>query len=549
MNYDRSGRPYWVDIQIAPSRNAQGELTHFISIQRDISDRKQTETELIEAKERAEKAERTERRFIANMSHEIRNPIHAVAGMTKLLYESGLTSRQKELVESIRYSSALLSSLVSDILDFSKIQAGKITFERKPVHLDRILKNITSMYRFSAREKPVRLQYEIRDQIPVLIGDPTRLNQILINLVGNAVKFTEEGEINVSAQLMEQTEGSCLVEFAVSDTGIGIPPGELDLVFERLVQSSTSINKGIAGSGLGLSISSQLVQLQNGKMRLESKEGVGSTFYFELPFELSIHSASLSEEPVGPAIKLADIKALNVLVAEDNPMNQKLIQLLFQKWEINFDLASNGIIALNLLNGRKRYDLALMDIQMPELDGFECAKRIRAGSGPNRDIPIIALTASWFPEDDERGKLIGFADVLTKPFEAETLYELICRFGPPRAKSSLLNLSYLQRVSKSDNSFIKDMLEVFLSMTPEALVQMQKGVETQDAQALYRIAHKMRSTYRIIGNAELIRLVTEVDKESATEKPDWESLSHKVKRIIEISEAAIPEVEAAVANQ
>ncbi|MEM1218910.1 MAG: PAS domain S-box protein, partial [Bacteroidota bacterium] len=344
---------------------------YFSGFVRDITERKKAENDLLEAKKTAEQAQMSERQFLANMSHEIRTPMNAVIGMTHLLYTTNPTKAQKEYLDSLQFSGDSLLGIINNILDLSKIEAGMLEFEKRKFDPCAILQGLQTTYQFKVNDKPVEVSLLIDSTIQyLLIGDPTRLTQILSNLLGNASKFTHSGFIRLRAQVVEQIGNTMEICFSVEDTGIGIPLEKQETIFQNFKQANDKVTRKYGGTGLGLSIVKQLVELQGGSIELQSTQGTGSVFRVYLPYEISEERITEYEVPklVSKQSEEERLQASTILIAEDNLMNQRLIKKVFSIWKTPIELAENGLEALEMSRG-KTYDLVLMDLHMPEMDG------------------------------------------------------------------------------------------------------------------------------------------------------------------------------------
>jgi PAS domain S-box-containing protein len=404
-----------VSLQLIDIGNEKFVLNSF----HDISTQKETERQLRIAKKNAEEANLLKETFLANMSHEIRTPMNAIIGFTDLLVQCDLRENEREYVDTIKKAGKTLLSIIDDILDSSKIEAGLTVFEEHPLSVAEIFTSLQSMLSEKAREKSLDLSFYCSPEIPnLLLGDVTRLTQVIINLTGNALKFTQTGMVNVTAKLLNQDINSCTLEFSVRDTGIGIPVEMQEYIFERFKQSEAHTTRKYGGTGLGLSISKQLVELQGGKISVSSEPGNGSVFTFRLPFKKTDATYKVFQKEEEKYFDIKAISKLNILLAEDNLVNIALITHLFNEGGIKLDVAKNGRIAVDMIRNHT-YDLVLMDMEMPEMSGYQATKVLRQ---ENNAIPIIAMTAHAMAGEREKCLRLGMNEYISKPINANLLF-------------------------------------------------------------------------------------------------------------------------------
>ncbi|MFN3997258.1 PAS domain S-box protein [Algoriphagus sp.] len=406
---------------------------YYTGVARDISKLKETQRELLLAKEKAEQASQIKSQFLSVMSHEIRTPMNAVIGLSHFLMEEDPRPDQLENLKTLQFSAENLMALINDILDYNKIDSGKVELEHVPFDIRNIIHRIVHSHSFQANEKSLKITCEIDEAIPeMLIGDSLRIGQIVNNLVSNAIKFTDTGFVRISISKEHMQGNQTDIKFVFEDTGIGIPENKRKSIFEAFTQASSSTSRKYGGTGLGLAIVKRLVELHGGEIEVRSRKDVGSIFEFIISFEF-VDSRKLDSLIPGSTPKIRSLKHASILVAEDNAVNQILIRKFLTKWEVgSLVIASDGLEALDQFN-RKHFDLILLDLQMPELDGFAAAKAIR--NHPNVDkqnIPILALSAASINEIREEMRMSAINDFVPKPFTPEILFEKIVKYLKPK---------------------------------------------------------------------------------------------------------------------
>jgi signal transduction histidine kinase/ActR/RegA family two-component response regulator len=410
--------------------NSDYDLIHIIKfLQEQIGKSKELESQLIVSKDIAEKAALTKAQFLSTMSHEIRTPMNAVIGFTHLLLQLDPRPEQMEYLRLLKFSAENLLILINDILDFSKIEAGKIEFEEADFSIKDLVNNTRLALLQRANEKNIHLQLLLDPELPgAVCGDPVRLGQILTNLISNAIKFTEHGKVTIVASCNQKTREHTVIDFEISDTGIGIAADKQEHIFESFAQAASDTTRKFGGTGLGLTITKRLLELMGTEIKLKSELGKGSVFYFSLKIRNStVQLGNQNNDEFN--IEPKSLKGTRVLIAEDNQINVVLAKQYMKLWEIDCDVAENGLIAFTLAQTND-YDMILMDLQMPEMDGYQTTTAIRNLPEERfKTLPIIALTASAMLDIKDQAFIVGMDDYVSKPFNPNELYKKIAYYS------------------------------------------------------------------------------------------------------------------------
>ncbi|MBL7860801.1 MAG: response regulator [Cyclobacteriaceae bacterium] len=487
---------------------------------RDITQRKEDAAELL-------RAQKAKEQFLANISHEIRTPINGIAGMAALLSQNPSKEEQKTYLNAIKTAADNLKVIINDILDLASIESGKLKFEKIDFSLPDLLHSLLETFGIQAKEKGIKLTYHLDKEVhQVFVGDPVRLNQVLINLISNALKFTHSGSIHIEVFPAKIKNSIYQIQFNITDTGIGIPEDKLQTIFESFSQADASVTRKYGGTGLGLTIVKQLVELQNGSIQVVSKENEGSTFTFTLPYRLS-KSKVVNKPNIAKPQNRDQFNQASILLVEDNDINRLYAGSILKMWGCYFETAENGVVALEKIRNQG-FDLVLMDIQMPVMDGFETTKAIRKGDAKHSRVPIIALTANATKKDFERCLAAGMNDCIPKPFTQEDLFKVLAKYLgkkinpknirqsaiPESVQSSEVDLSYLYKVSNGDKNFIQEITSTFLESTPKTLRDIQEQLQEKNWRQLAKVVHKIKPTITLLGIHALKDKILQLEAEA-----------------------------------
>lgn len=552
-------------------KDDSGNVLGVVIVARDVTEQKRIATALQEAivfaelatniaeeaklkadaaRKIAEDAVKAKQQFLSNMSHEIRTPMNAIIGFTKVVLKTELSPRQREYLNAIKTSGDALIVLINDILDLAKVDAGKMIFEQTPFKMASSIAAMLHLFELKIQEKNLKLIKQYDEKIPeVLLGDPVRLHQIILNLMSNAVKFTKEGTITVAVNLLKEDETEVLVEFVVTDTGIGIGEDRMDTIFENFQQATSETSRLFGGTGLGLAIVKQLVEAQGGNIHVKSRIEEGSDFCFSLSFNKTNEAAEA--EPVS-VFANTPLRSVKVLVVEDIALNQLLMRTLLDDFGFECDIAGNGKLAIEKLQ-HKVYDIILMDLQMPELNGFEATEYIRKTLKLN--IPIIALTADVTTADLAKCKSVGMDDYISKPVDERLLQSKIilflARVKAMKEKESpnitgnvkYVDLSYLSKRTKSDPGLMTEMISLYLGQTTLLIKEMLASANAKDWKTLQSVAHKMIPSFSIVGIGNQYEDMAKALQESARTGENQEEIRGFVLALENVLSQACEELE------
>lgn len=518
----------------------------------DITDRKIYENELLEAKKKAEDASQAKAEFLSTISHEIRTPLNAILGIGNLIQRTPLNEQQQEYARILLLSADNLLSLVNNLLDLSKIEAKKVKLEQKPFDLADLVEVLVTTFEVRAREKNIDLLTDFEEDLPKdLLGDQVKLSQILTNLLGNAIKFTDSGSVKLKISTLEKETAHAVLRFEVSDTGIGIPEDKLDTIFSEFSQASYEVNLNYGGTGLGLTISRKLLQLYDSEMQVESKYGEGSEFSFDIKFRLNkeqLKKRGISPKKGNPQL----FQSARVLIVDDNPVNIYIISQYLKDWNLPNDAVESGARAVKLVQ-EKKYDLILMDLHMPDMDGYETSKAIRSLDLPRQPV-IIALSASGRGDVNIKQKRAGINDYVPKPFRPEELFEALAhhleisknepektvppevtkkeekeqeKARPSATEAPLFDLSQFIKMANNQSGY----LEKFIHNTANAFEgykrNFQVAMQEESANKVNELLHKSTMSVFYIKATHLTGLL-EQSAELLTEKePDQDRINEK----------------------
>jgi PAS domain S-box-containing protein len=522
----------------------EGNIVGGIDVHMDITSQKKLQQELEKAKKASEESRMALQQFLASMSHEIRTPLNAIIGMSHLLSDTKLTREQKEYTHILKNSSNILLSLISDILDFSKIESGNMEVQSREFDLIDLVRSLTNTFQFKMKRKAVKVSFIPDKNISnYLIGDDILLNQVLLNLLGNSEKFTSKGTISVSVAIIKREEDTrkVWIEFRVNDTGIGIEKDKLQFIFQDFKQANNDISAKFGGTGLGLSISKKLIELQGGSISVESRVGEGSCFTFTLPFydtgKIIDHTISKIDPVVSANMQL--FSDAHVLIVEDNPMNLSYITSLLEKFDVSFDVATNGFDALEIIR-QQPFHMILMDIKIPGIEGLEVSSIVRNEDNPNAATPIVLITAAALQSTVNAARENGINDLLPKPFTPEQLLNILRKYiadDDQEAQTGLiteleekmysfnprLDVNYLIGLYENNIEYATGLFAIFLENIQQDWTEIKAIAEGDDYAALYQVVHKIKPNFSMVGLTWITRSMEQLEK-CIKENRDLESI-------------------------
>ncbi|GAA4463496.1 hypothetical protein GCM10023093_12080 [Nemorincola caseinilytica] len=564
----KTGDEQWWLTSATPLVSEDGQQHGTISIHLDITEQKKMAEQLRLAKQLTDRSLRSKDVFLTNMSHEIRTPLNAIMGLGRLLSKSDLDKQQKDYLNGIESASAILLGIINDVLDFSKIEAGKITIEQIGFNLETIMQQTTSVLEHKAEEKGLTLTYDVDSRIaPVFIGDPYRLNQVFMNMISNAIKFTEKGSVWMNATLLSETDGVQKILVVIEDTGVGIRKEYLDTIFDKFTQEDETVGRKFGGTGLGMSITKQLMELMGGQISIESEKNVGTTI--SLIFSFKVGTARVFEKKRTIKLDTYNINGKRILLVEDNNLNRLLAHTILADHGAVIVEAENGQQAVDIVR-KEKFDIILMDIQMPIMDGMQATRIIRAEIDKN--IPILALTANAIKSYEKQFLDAGMNDLISKPYNEFNLIRPISKWlgRPDDALTSrqdadadaapsvgaasaataptiaiqdnsepLYDLSMLLGIGRDDPGFIIKMLQLFISETPPLVQKMTEACATGDLKSVRYYAHRMKPSITNLGIKSLKDDVLNIE----LCKDNDANVAMQIARVEQVLSRVMPELE------
>lgn len=544
---NKNGEKRWWLISGAPNYNDKGEVTGSIGIHLDITEQKKMEAKLEEALILAEKSSKAKDSFLSNMSHEIRTPLNAIIGMLRELRKLGLSEQQEGFINTANKASDHLLQIINNVLDVAKIEAGELKLEYKDFSIKQIIQDVKSILLPQAEEKNLEFKLQVEEKVAEAYkGDGPRLRQIILNLAGNALKFTEKGEVDICCGVEQLSDNADIVRITVKDTGIGIDENYQKQLFQKFHQEDATISRRFGGSGLGMVITKELVDLMNGDISVKSKKNEGTEIVVSILMDLGDEK---NLELKDFDIEEADISGMRILLVEDNVMNRIIVRNILKSHKVELCEVENGIQALKKIN-KEDFDIILMDIQMPEMDGIEATIKIREEL--EMQTPVIGLSANAFKSEIEKCLSIGMNDYITKPFDEKVLIKILARFvnNPNKANAQAdQNKSHkddrLEAMKKScygNEVLMKQLQEAYIKYMPSIIRDIEDSIRNEDAITFKRHLHKIKPNIQSVGLEDLFILVQEIESRSP-EDITIEHIHSSGKKIIERLKYSVKEME------
>jgi PAS domain S-box-containing protein len=550
--YSRNGSNFLVEYICVPLKEKDKIIGAVITFQ-DITERRDIESAIVEARNAAIESARTKTEFLANMSHEIRTPLNGVIGMTSLLLETNLSHEQLHYTNIIKQSADLLLEIVNEILDFSKIEAGKLELEKIEFDLQELLNGTVEFFKHEAKRKKLSLYLEIAEDIPQFIcGDSSRLRQIFNNLISNSIKFTDSGKINLKVIKEGENHTEISLKFIISDTGIGISKEKQEALFQPFTQADASTTRRFGGTGLGLAISKQLANMMNGEIGVESEIDQGSMFWFTAEFSKEAELQEITSENKLETEKVTEDKTYQlsnnarILVAEDNAVNQQVVLGMLRSLGFEADAVMNGREAVNALN-KKDYELILMDCHMPEMDGFEATREIRLLKNDKSSTKIVAMTANALVDQEECCIEFGMDDYLSKPMSKDHLIKILAKHLPliekkldsqtnivqhcledVLDKNALENLRQIE--ARGEKNFVAETINLYFTHAEKQISELKEAVFNQNSKDLYLKAHSLKGSSGSIGLSKVYKLCENLELKSHDN--DWNASEEILSQIL-----------------
>jgi len=542
------------DVTYMPVFNDDQKIINMMGVAIDITNYKKSEEDLKSTILKTDLLAKSKEEFLANISHEIRTPIHGIISLSQFLNSTILTSEQNKYLDLIKKSANTLLVIVNDILDLSKIDAGQMTFEEIDFNCRDIVQSSVAAFIPKSNEKGIYIKTFFDSIVPdTIVGDPVRLTQIINNIVGNAVKFTDNGGIEIHIDSFDRSNKYVMLQLKIQDTGIGIPPHKINTIFNAFSQASLEITRKYGGTGLGLNITKQLVEKQNGTIQVESNLESGSLFTIKIPYKISDNISSTIQIETTTNEELQ--KRIKVLVAEDHDINRFIIEKMLKDWNHEYDFAINGENAVALAS-KNSYDLILMDIEMPDIDGYKATTLIRKSDSLNKNTPIIAITGHAMNGEREKCLSFGMNEYISKPFKTIELQQLIKGLIVQANNEKILkedhymkftsidrytDMHFLKELSDNNDQFYKDFLIMFLTNIPIAISSIKKSFETENWENLKLAAHKVKPSFNYVGLKELNTLAAKIEMQAKVKDPC--NILEMIARIEEVMVYATKELE------